>query len=120
MELTTEKLIQIIPLADDLRQDLRSRWEHMDPDEKFQVERILWDAYYEIYEMKLEINIQKKLAELGEEGSDVQLGPDFYQKVAEETEKEMHTDSLVKADSTELVDVRQKLEQLMNNSALVH
>ena len=120
MELTTEKIIHILPLEDDVRKDLLAGWDTMDPDQKFEIERILWDAYYELYRIKRDKKIELKLAQLGEEGDTTELGPDFYKQVAEETEQELQKESMKSADQSELGTVRTKLEEIMKAHGVVN
>ncbi len=59
--LTTQKIITILPIDAQLKQELLDGFDSFEPSIKFKLERILWDAYYQQYEMKLQENIQKKL-----------------------------------------------------------
>ncbi len=118
MELTTQKLIHILPIDEEVRKDILQRWDTMDPDEKFQTERILWDTYYELFRIRLEKNLQLKLSQLGEENSDMEADPEFYKRVSEQTEKEMQSENYKTADVSELGNVRTKLEELMKIHAI--
>lgn len=112
MELTTQKLIYILPLEEEVRKNLLTNWEGMDPDVKFQTERILWDTYYAMLRLKVDKKIAMNLADV-DDITTHELTSDFYNRIYEEAEKEFASENVKHSDQSELGSVRNKLEELM-------
>lgn len=109
-DLTTKGIIKILPLDKNFQSKLLEKFDSLSADQKFQIERIVWDAYDAFYEMKLEENLQLALLKVrkGQEKLDSQL----YEKVREQTEKEMEGEFYQKTEHQDLASVREKLEKL--------
>ena len=110
MEITTEKIISMLPFEQEFKDKLIAQLSTMDADTKYKVEQMLWRAYFVLYEIRLESNLQKALSQAQEEGKPADR--DLYQQVELQTEKEMVSSKFEEQTSTELEDVRQKLQQL--------
>lgn len=112
MKLTTLQIIKYLPFEKTLKDELVNSWSTMDPDKKFNLEQLVWDAYDALYDLKLQENIQ--LALLRAQENNETLDKDFYKRVEEQTDKEMETETFETTSSVELDQVRSKLELLMN------
>jgi hypothetical protein len=110
MELSTEKIISILPFEQEFKDKLTAQLSTMDSDTKYKVEQMLWRAYFVLYEIRLESNLQKDLNQAQQEGKPAD--PELYQQVELQTEKEMISSKFEEQTSSELDDVRQKLQQL--------
>ena len=58
MKLTTKDLVKILPFEDQEKTDLFQNFDSLDEGQKFEITRILWQAYDALYEIKLEENTQ--------------------------------------------------------------
>lgn len=83
----------------------------MDEDTRFIVGKIIWKGYYILYELKLQENLQKALAE-----GDVKPDGSLYERIEKQTEKEMESAQYETSDSHALSDVREKLEKLLKQN----
>jgi hypothetical protein len=111
MELTREKIIQILFTDSELKTKLLKEWDSFNPDLKFELEQLLWDGYYAIYQIRLQENLQLMLKQAKEKK--IPLDRNFYNQVQEQTEKDLETETANITDSNELSLVRQKIENLL-------
>ena|SRR3989344_589439 len=110
MDLTTEKIITFLPLDQEFKQKLLEKYPQLDADTRYMVGKIIWQAYYVLYELKVQENYQLALMKAEEDG--VEPGEDFYQKIEEQTEKEIQNMSYGQVTSDELTQIRSKLQHL--------
>ncbi|PIZ61618.1 hypothetical protein COY16_06310 [Candidatus Roizmanbacteria bacterium CG_4_10_14_0_2_um_filter_39_13] len=106
-DITTEKIIELLPFDPTFRDQLLKDLPDMDPDRRFQVGKIIWKAYYVLYEIKLQENIQNALFD--EKGNPHIIDDEEYHKIEEDTEKQIVESGLQNATEHELEDVRSKL-----------
>jgi len=114
MKLNTKTIIQSLPLDDKLKQDILSKWDTMDRDLRYEIENLVWEAYYEFENLKVDENIQNNLQKAKQ--GEVPLNADFYETAIKGTEETKTVELHQSADSVELAAVRGKLEQLMQRS----
>ncbi|QQS43278.1 hypothetical protein IPM65_03895 [Candidatus Roizmanbacteria bacterium] len=114
MKLNTKTIIQTLPLDDKLKQDILSKWDTMDQDLRYEIENLVWEAYYEFEDLKVDENILKNF-EKAKQG-EIPLNGDFYDTAVKGTEESKTQELHQSADSVELAAVREKLEQLMQSS----
>ena len=111
MEITREKIIQILPLSPEIKTKLLEEWDSLTQDLKFELEQILWDGYYALYQMRLQENIQLVLKQA--KNTHIALDKSFYDKVREQTEKEMEQEEEKAVDNQELSSIRQRIQGLL-------
>lgn len=111
MKITTKDIIKILPLDENMRKTLLEEFDSMDPDRKYNLEKIMWDTYYTMYKLKLEENIQ--LALLKAKDNQEKLDEDFYSRVREQTEKEMQSEEVQKTQSADLDSARKAMELIV-------
>lgn len=109
-DLTTEKIIKLLPFDPVFRDQLLKDLPDMDPDRRFQAGKIIWKAYYVLYEIKLQENIQNALFDAA--GNPHIIDDDEYHQIEEDTEKQIIESGLQTATENELEDVREKLKVL--------
>lgn len=114
MKLNTKTIIQALPLDPGLKQDIVSKWDTMDKDLRYEIENLVWEAYYEFEDLKVDESIQKNL-EKAKQG-ELPLNADFYNTALQSTEETKTQELHQSADTVELSAVREKLEQLMQRS----
>jgi hypothetical protein len=115
MKLTTTDIIRILPITQETKDSLTSTWESMDPDTRFDLEQILWDAYDTIYDITLDENIKLELLKATQE--EVVLDDSFYARMREKTDEQIQKQQQTKIDSSELSSIRQKLETFMQTNS---
>lgn len=113
MQLTTLNIIKMLPLEASLKQQLLDGWDKMNPDRKFAVEQFIWNTYFSLYNLRLQENMQKGMLRAQENKEQLDAG--FFQRMREQTEKELSEEQQVTVTDTELNDVRSKLQQLMGS-----
>ena len=111
MQITTKTIIKILPFDLEYKEVLYKELENSDPDRRFYLERLLWDAYDVLFEIQLQENIQKGLLRAKENKEN--LDADFYARMEERTEKEMAADTLEASEKADLEEARQAMEVIV-------
>jgi hypothetical protein len=85
----------------------------MDQDLRFEIENLIWEAHFELENVKVDERIQENLqkAKTGE----ILLNEDFYKNTLQEVVQVQDQEIHKQVDSADLAAVRQKLEQLMKD-----
>lgn len=112
MELTREKIIQILFIDSELKTKLLKEWDNFNPDLQFELEQLLWDGYYAIYQIRLQENLQLMLKQAKEKK--LTLDRDFYNQVQEQTEADLNQVNAKTVDNNDLSLIRQKIKNLIN------
>lgn len=112
MELTTKNIIKILPFRDEFKKSLLERFDSLTDDQRLQIERVVWDFYDALYELKLQENIALALQKSGEE--QVKLTKDFYRTIEEQTEQEMFKSTVSIATKVDLEQARDQLEEIID------
>ncbi len=114
MKITTKEIIKILPLEKTVKDDLLNKFDQLDPNRKYDIEHIVWDAYMALYKLRVEKNIQLsiKQARDGQKMAD----KDFYRQVREQTEKEMKEDLAKGMSHDELTQVREKIQTIIQQN----
>ncbi|KKP85571.1 MAG: hypothetical protein UR89_C0050G0003 [Candidatus Roizmanbacteria bacterium GW2011_GWA2_35_8] len=111
MKITTLDIVKFLPLGKDFQAKLLEKFDKMNPDQKFALEQIIWDAYEAIYKLKLEENI--KLALLNTKESNVNLDENFYRNIKAETVKQIESGFYKSTADADISQIRKKLEELI-------
>lgn len=111
MNLTTASIIKTLPFEESFRIDLMDRLTTIDSDQKFAIERILWDAYFALYQLKFEENLE--LALLRAKENEETLDKDLYKRVEEQTEKEMQSEVAKDTEKVDLDAARRAMELIV-------
>jgi hypothetical protein len=112
MQLTTVHIINILPLDEEFKKKLSEKLPSLSDETRYEVVETLWDAYYALYEIKLQENTDK--AFLRAANNQERLDKDFYKRVQEQTEKDMLEGTQETVTEVDLSETRQKLEEIVN------
>lgn len=111
MKLKTKDLIKILPFEEKFKTELFSEYDNLNPDQKFEIVRLLWDTYDALYELKLEENMQTALLRV--ENGQESLDKEFYKRIEEQTEKEMESQTTQSIESSNLTAARAAMEMIV-------
>lgn len=114
MKLTTKDILKILPFEENFKKNLLDNFDSLDQDQKFNIERLIWDTYDALFELKLEENLQ--IALLAAKNNQEKLNDELYARVEELTEREMQGNEFKLSTEVDLEQARQKLLTLINNS----
>ena len=114
MQITTENILKMVAINSVNAQKLIAGYQRLDADRKFIVEGAIWDLYDELFQGRVEINVQKAFEDV--KNRKRKLSNNFYREIKEETEKELENEFLSKSTSADLAAVREKLENVMQQS----
>lgn len=109
---TTKDIIKILPFKDEFKDDLLEKYDKFDPDQKYSIERIIWDFYDALYESRLDTNM--KLAFERAKKNEEKLDHEFYERVRKQTDKELLEEFESAETTVELSDAREALEKIIN------
>ena len=110
---TTKDIIKILPFKQEFKDNLLNDYDQLTADQRFSIERLVWDLYDAIYESRLEENMQKAFerAKKNEE----KLDHEFYERIRKQTEMEFEKESGNVATSVDLSSAREELSKIINN-----
>lgn len=113
MKVTTQDIIKILTFEDEFKKKLLSEWDTYSEDQRLNLEEIIWDTYADLYQIRFDLNTEQALLELseGEESVDSK----FAQRIKEKTDDEFEQLFQHKIPAVELVETREKLQDLMKN-----
>ncbi len=112
-DFSTKNLIRLLPIAEDFKKLLLEQIDIISSDKKSELDELIWDAYYALYKLRLDRNIQKALDDESENGE--KIDQDFYIRIKNKTEAEMQQLKPADLDQEELKETRQKLEEVLQN-----
>ena len=114
MDLTTQDIIKILPFDEGFKSGLLERFDDMDPDMRYQVEKVLWDLYDAIYTLKIQEKVESALDPNSPD--QVKLDGDFYKRIEEEVDQEIVSDSTKRIEAVDLQATRDQLQNLMKKA----
>lgn len=87
MKITTKDIIVLLPFKEEFKKQLLSRFDSMTIGEKYEIEKILWDAYDAYFQTVLDKNLEEAMEKA--KRNEIPLDGNFYKTVEEHTEKEV-------------------------------
>lgn len=111
MQLTAKNIAKLLPFDKTFKDDLLQRIDSLDPDQKFTIERMLWETYDAMFLLKLEENLAAAL--LRAKNRQESLDKELYKRVREQTEKEMQSEALEKTETADLEAARKAMEVIV-------
>lgn len=113
MKMATKDIIKVLPFDPEFKSKLLSDFDTLDPDQKFTIEQIVWDAYYALYQLKLEENLQLALARAGKNKES--LDDTLYKRVREQTEQEMQEEYVKGTTQADLSATRDTIQSMIKS-----
>lgn len=110
--LNTKTIINTLPLPAELKLDLLEKYDTLDRKEQLRISDLVWDTYYQLYDIKVKENFDKLIAEAEKNGEE--LGDNFYGKVVEKTDQEFNEQLQASGESVDIGAARKSLEQIMH------
>ena len=114
MKITTLDIIKFLPLEKNFQMDLINKFDNLTPDQKFEIEQSVWNAYEAIYKLKLDENL--KTAFMKAEENQEKLDEAFYARIKDQTVKEIESDFFKDTAQNDIADIRAKLEKIMKKT----
>jgi hypothetical protein len=112
---TTQDVIKLLPFQDAFKQELLSKWDSMSPDQRYAMERLIWDLYDAIYQARLDENLQKAFERA--KANQEKLDHEFYERVRKETDMQLQQEFSQTETAVELSDTREELEKILKQTA---
>ncbi len=107
-------ILKILPFEEAFRNSLLDNFEKFSPDQQYAIEDIIWDTYDSLCKLKLEENIELALqkAKDGEEN----LNEGFYDRIKQQTEKELEESFTTAVAAVDLSETREALQDIIKDS----
>jgi hypothetical protein len=113
MKITTLDIIKVLPFEEEFKNNLLEGFDALTPDQKFNIEQIVWDAYGALYQIKLDKNTREALLKV-EDGQE-DLDKEFHKRIKEKTEKEMQEQFSQAETNVDLTEAREALQAIIKN-----
>lgn len=110
---STKDIIKILPFDQTFKMHLLAEYDNLDPDQKYNIDSILWDAYDALYQLKLDENILIGLQRIKSGLEPMDEG--FYKRMRDKTEEEMQKEEVAATENMDLSAARAKLQELLSS-----
>ncbi len=110
MKLSTDIIINMLPVNPSVREKLLQAVHSSDSDVKFRWEEIVWDAYYTLFEIQYQYNYNLMMEQIGTDKAP--FNASFARLVEEKTAKDMNELTYAKVVNNELEVIRKRLQSL--------
>lgn len=111
---TTQDIIKLLPFQDSFKDELLGKWDTLTPDQKFAMERLVWDLYDAIYQAHLDEQMQIAFDKAKQ--NQEKLDHEFYEKVRKETELKLQKELSQTETAVDLSDTREELQKILQQS----
>lgn len=115
MKITTLDIIKMLPFEKSFQLKLFEQFDKLNPDQKFEMEQVLWDTYDAIYDLKLQDNLNLAFAKV--KSHQESLDKDFYARTKQETEKQMENEFLKNISGFDITNIRSRLELIAKDES---
>jgi hypothetical protein len=104
----------MLPFEKGFQMHLLEQFDKVTPDQKFEIEQIVWDTYEMLYKLKLEENMQTALARA--KSGQEKLDSDFYARVKEQTENEFESNLQRNTTGFDISHIRSQLTSIISDT----
>lgn len=111
MNLTTKDIIKVLPFEDQFRKDLLDQFDVLTLEQKYNIERVLWDTYFALYKLKFEEKMNEALLRARE--NQESLDGNLAKRVEEEVIEELKQQKVEKVQETDLTAARKAMELIV-------
>jgi hypothetical protein len=115
MLLTTKNIIKLLPLEEVFKKKLLDGYDQLPFAKRFALEQVTWDIYDAYVQVKIEENIALALDKAQYEDNGL-INPEFYDKIKEQTEKEIQEKGVLEAEKVDLVATREQLASVIGDN----
>lgn len=112
--MTTKELIKMLPFEKQFKEELLLKYDAYSPDQRFSIERIIWGYYYSLYQARLDRNMQAAFTRAKQ--NEETLDKTFYERVRQQTEKELQAEYGQTETDLDLSSARVELEKLIKKT----
>lgn len=113
--LDIKKIIKLLPFEESFKLQLLEKLDTFSPDQKFEAEQLLWEAYAAYLDIEEQKNLHIGFEEVRQ--GKRQLTNHFAQQIRSETDKELDSSMVSTATAVDLSGTRQKLEEIMQGDS---
>ena len=110
-ELNTKILIKFLPFSEEFKKEMLERYDKLSLGQQSVITEHIWNAYYDYFDIKLQENFDKEMAEL--EKKKLQPSVNFYRKLVDKTNKEIKDRLLKSGESSQLEEARKAMEKIV-------
>ena len=110
-ELNTKILIKFLPFSEEFKKEMLEKYDKLSLGQQSVITENIWNAYYDYFDIKLQENFDKEMAEL--EKKKLQPSVNFYRKLVDKTNKEIKDRLLKSGESSQLEEARVAMEKIV-------
>lgn len=113
MTLTTKDIIKMLPFEEAFKAKLLEDFDTLSPDQKYQIEELIWDAYAVIYQLRFEKNFREALLRVEEKKEEID--EEFSKRIREQTNKDLQNTQTQQSSAIDLSETRAALQEIIND-----
>ena len=108
-QLTTQQILKILPMSEDIRTDILTKFDGFNEDQKLSLRKLCWTMFFQLYNDQVNYEFQKTLLEVKDKKRGLQKN--MYQKIEDQVFNQLKQKLLIHADKSAVENVRSKLQQ---------
>lgn len=112
--MTTKDIIKLLPIEKNFKEELLAKFDTLNPDQKFAVERIVWQTYDEVCDGRINENLILALMKAGK--NEEIFDENFYKRVVDKTNKEIDEEATKTITQFDLSHTRQGLAEMVGQA----
>lgn len=110
-EITTKTIINFLPFDPKFKLELLEEYDSLSPDQQVRLTRLVWQTFDSFYQLRINEKFYKGIRDAGKTGQ--KIDGSYYQKVVEETDKEIDRQLAENQQSFDLSAARKSMEQIV-------
>jgi hypothetical protein len=94
--------------------DIIAKWDSLTPDQRYSMERLIWDLYDALYQARLDENMQRAFDRAKQEQE--KLDHEFYERVRKKTEMDLQKEFSQSEAQVDLSGAREELQKILKST----
>lgn len=108
-QLNAKQLLKILPISEEIRNDVLNKFDSFSEDQKLTLRKLCWTMFFQLLNDQTNYEFQKALLEIKDKKRG--LEKNTYQKIEDQVFNQLKQKLLIHADKSAVADVRNKLQQ---------
>ncbi len=111
-EITVKQLLKILPIDENIRSLVLSKFDVLEDDQRLEIRKICWLMFYQVYNDKVKLELDKTI--LSSSNKQADLKGNLYQELEEKVFKELRVKIVQIGEEEGVWNIRTKLQQLLS------
>ncbi|HUQ85632.1 MAG TPA: hypothetical protein VM077_04870 [Candidatus Limnocylindrales bacterium] len=113
--ITTLDILKTLPFEEAFKSNLLDNFEKFSPDQQYAIEDIIWDTYDSLCRLKIEENVELAMQKAKDKQEVLDQG--FYDRIKQQTEKELEDNFTIAVASADLSETRDALQDIIKTNS---